>query len=124
MSPQTLEKPSIDWFDAVKQQLDELRLECRDVEDKSTVPPESKFEEAKVQIEKLHRLAGFPKMPDANIWLGPSGELGITWRFPDAALELLFANSMYARIYDEKKQARLKISEVSRVLSKLVKGAA
>lgn len=124
MSPQTLERLSTDWFDIVKQKLDELQHDCLEVEDKRTVPADARFEQARFEVEKLHRLTGFPNLPESNVWLGPAGEIGITWRFRNRALELLFADSMYARVYDGTEQARLRISDVPRILAKLVKGAA
>lgn len=119
MSPQTLEKISTDWFDLVRQTLDDLRQDCLEVEDKTTVPPDARFEMAKAEVEKLRRLAEFPNMPEANVWIGQSGELGVTWRFMHGTLELLFVDKMYARVYNDKEQAQLNLSEVPRVLSKL-----
>jgi hypothetical protein len=122
MPPQTLaERKGTDWFDLVIQKLDVLRHDCVEIEDKSTVPSDARFELAKAEVEKLRRLANFPELPAANVWIGPSGELGITWRFPSGkALELLFADKMSARLYDEIEQAGLPLSKVPKVLARLV----
>ncbi len=131
MAPRTLERISTSWFDLICEQLDELRQDCMElrqtceVDDNSTIiPPDQRFDEAKFQIEKLRQLSNFPNLPDANVWLGPNGELGITWKFEDFyALELLFKDSMTARVYNQTEQARIKLSEVPRILVKLVKGS-
>lgn len=123
MARQTLEKTSTDWFDLVKLQLDELREECLQTEDKSSVPTDSKFESVKETIGNLRILAEFPILPEANIWLGPNGEIGVTWRFTRAALELLFAKELYVRLHDSKEQLRVQLSDVPSLMKKLSKGA-
>lgn len=113
MSSQALNRVSIDWFDSISQTLDGLRQDCLEVEDKTTVPSDARFEKAKSEVEKLRRLADFPKMPEANIWIDPAGELGVTWRFPHGTLELLFVEEMYARVYSDTQQTQLNLKRSS-----------
>jgi len=117
MSRKTLERISTDWFDLVSQQLEELRLDCQRVQDKSTIPSDARFALAKRTIEKFRQLAEFPNLPEPDVWVGADGELGITWQFPAGSLELLFADEILARAYTGSVQQRLELSKVAPVLA-------
>jgi hypothetical protein len=114
-----LERTQIDWFDSVKLQLDALRSDCQLVEDKSSVPSDAVFEQAKFEIEKLHRLAEFPPLPEAHIWVGPDGQLGFTWSFGENKFELMFGSKILVRVYDNEEQARVALSNAPKVLKAL-----
>lgn len=124
MSPQTLERVSTDWFDLVSQQLDALREECHALDDGSIVPTDARFEVAKKTVENIRRLAEFPNMPEPDVWVGVNGEIGITWEFPPQFLELIIADNVFARVYDDREQAALELSRVPVILSKLSNQAA
>ena len=120
MSPEVLETRSADWFDLLSQALDDLRQDCSEISDKSAVPSDAQFDEAKAVVERLRSLAGFPSLPEPNIWIGPNGELGLTWRFScGTAMELMFSHQLDARVYSETEQMRLQLSDVPRMLAKL-----
>lgn len=120
---QQLEKP-VDWYDVVCHRLDLLQAEC--LRDKQSgndmVPSQEQFQAVKLTIEKLRQLAGFPsKLPDADVWIGPESQIGLTWEFDeDRSIDLVFAPATWAARYtDDVKQEAVKPQELPVLLAKL-----
>jgi hypothetical protein len=127
MSRQILERVSTDWFDLVNQQLDLLREDClARKDDCAKVPSIATFELAKKTVENLRQLAQFPDLPEPEIWAGVNGEIGIAWEFPSqtTVVELIIADQIFARVFNETEQAGLELSRVPVILSELTKQAA
>jgi len=98
---QQLEKPT-DWYDLISQRLEILRLACEsDAQGQmcGSVPPDDRFKKVQKYVEDMRSLAGFPKnLPAADVWLGPQGEIGLTWEFGDQdSIDLVFADYLTIR---------------------------
>jgi hypothetical protein len=121
---QQLEK-AVDWYDAVCQRLEVLRLEClKDARSGQcgTVPPNGLFQHVKQQMQDLRRLAGFPaNLPVADVWLGPEGEIGLTWEFDDdKSVDLIYgAKCFVIRFTDDLKQHKVEPKNLPRLLATL-----
>ena len=121
---QQLAKP-VDWYDLVCQRLDALREECAKgkLDDGCRAfPPSSVFDMAKKDVEDLRRLSGFPvNMPVADVWLGPEGQLGVTWEFEDdRSIDLIFApKKKVIRFTDDLKQHKVEPKELPYLLARL-----
>ena len=78
-------KKTVDWYDEVCQRLEMLHVECHKTKDcEDEPPPDFLFEIAKKTVENLRPLIGFiANLPVADVWLGPEGEIGLTWEFDD-----------------------------------------
>ena len=108
-----------DWFDRINQQLDELRADCLAVEDRTLVPPDVRFDQAKAFVEGLRKIADFPNLPEPDVWPGVNGEIGITLEFPNETLELVVGHKIVARVSDESSEANLELSTLPQVLTRL-----
>jgi hypothetical protein len=121
-----LEKP-VDWYDLVCQRIDALRDECAKgkVEDECRIlPPAYVFDMVKKDVEDLRRLADFPKnLPVADVWLGPEGQLGLTWEFEDEkSIDLIYAPNKKVKIIrftDDLEQHKVEPSQLPYLLAKL-----
>lgn len=119
---QQLEKP-VDWYDEVCQRLEMLHVECHKTKDcEDTPPPDFLFEVAKKTVENLRPLIGFTaNLPVADVWLGPEGEIGLTWDFDDEkSVDLIFTVKSQAIIFtDNLKQLTVKPQDLPSLLAQL-----
>jgi len=76
------------------QRLDTLKTSAPKYADKDDVLPScGLYEVAKQTVQDLRRLAGFPNLSTPDVWLGPDGEIGLTWESAARSLELVFCDS-------------------------------
>lgn len=110
----------IDWYEEICQQLDSLRVEAHDFADEEDIiPPDSAFEAAKEVFRKLRELASFPRMPKAHVWLGPEGQIGLTWKTPTICLEIIQGEAVTARVYSQESQRPVQLNDVPLEMAKL-----
>lgn len=87
-------KTRLDWYEEVCQRLDVLKESMGKYRDEDEVlPPCGLFDFVKQTVSDLRRLADFPKLDTPDVWLGPDGEIGLTWESGNRSLELLFFDS-------------------------------
>jgi hypothetical protein len=80
------------WFDEISQRLDTLRLSAHKYADEGEVlPPDNLYNVVKDTIQNLRQLADFPSLKTPDVWLGPGGEIGLTWDADDSSFDLLFS---------------------------------
>lgn len=111
---------AVNWYDMVCQQLEVLRLSVRKHADKDeVVPPDWMFEKVKTEIQNLRQLADFPNLPEVDVWLGPEGEIGLTWEKGDSSFDLIFGpDKITARLTIELKQRVIDKKDVPSELAK------
>lgn len=99
-------KTRLDWYEEVCRRLDTLKQSAADYADEGDVLPACHlYEVAKKTIADLRQLADFPNLSTPDVWLGPDGEIGITWESGDRSLELMFFDStIMARLTIESDQ--------------------
>jgi len=92
-----------DWYDLICQELDDLREDVRTSacdEDQPVAPHEDLFDFVKKDLEKIRQVTGFGKnVPDPLLWLGPEGQIGLTWKFKskNASVDLVYGRKFFAR---------------------------
>lgn len=120
--PPVLEKPETrtDWFEEICQQLDALRHDAHEYREESDIIPQDEaFEIVKQAFQDLRRLADFPKLPKAHVWLGPEGQIGITWKYKGNSLDLIFGQKFTARLTELGVQKLLAPKDVPTALSRI-----
>jgi hypothetical protein len=106
-------KSQLDWYEELCQRLDTIKRSAAEYADEGEVlPPSGLYEFAKQTVQDLRQLAGFPNLSIPDVWLGPDGEIGITWELADRSLELMF--------FDLTVMARLTIDRNESVLQRNV----
>lgn len=113
---------AIDWYDRICQQLNDLKIRAHKYQDEGEVlPSDNMFEFVKMQIEDIRRLADFPTIPPADVWLGPEGQIGITLEFDNESIELIFSNehSITARHINELEQTLIEKKDIPITLKRL-----
>lgn len=117
---QTQLERGVDWYDMVCQQLEVLRLNARKYADKDeVVPPDWFFEKVKTEIQDLRQLADFPNLPEVDVWLGPEGEIGLTWERAERSFDLIFGpKKITARLTIDLKQQLIDKKDVPSELAK------
>ena len=117
---QQLER-ALDWYDLVCQQLDLLRADAHKYADEGDViPPDGMFEYVKKQIQDIRQLADFPAIPVPDVWLGPEGQIGLTWQLGERKIELIFGEQKFtARLTDDLNQQLIDKKDVPLMLAQL-----
>ncbi len=121
----TLQKPeqATDWFDEICQQLDMLRIESQAKEPVDEIaPPDWLFDAVKDDFQKIRQLAGFPQIPVPDLWIGPEGDIGLTWDLDGRSFDMIFGREKFtARLTTvDFKQQVIERKDVPRTLAKLV----
>lgn len=108
-----------DWFEEISQQLDDLRQEAHEFyEEGDVIPSDRSFELVKKAISDLRQLADFPKnLPSAHVWIGPEGQIGITWKGQNSSLDLIFGTTFTARFCEGTRQSIVPVPEVARAIA-------
>lgn len=108
-----------DWFEEISQQLDNLKRDAHECyEEGDIIPSDNSFEIVKGVLSDLRQLAEFPKgLPVAHVWIGPEGQIGISWKRENKTLELIFGNKFVARFSVGAKQSIVPVPEVARALA-------
>lgn len=116
-------KTRLDWYEELCRRLDALKQSAADYADEGEVLPAcGVYEFAKKTMVDLRRLANFPNLNTPDVWLGPDGQIGITWESADSDLDLIFSESkVFARLTHNEVQ---KVLEPSAVPVELTKFAA
>jgi hypothetical protein len=114
----------VEWYNEVCQRLEALRSEClKDAETEGCiVPPNCLFDHVKEHVQVLMELASFPPhMPVADVWLGPEGEIGLTWHFgEDTTVDAIYGGpELVLRLTQDLKQSLIKQQELPCLLAKL-----
>ncbi len=114
-------EPSLDWYEEFCQRLESLRLNAPKYADKDEViPPDWAFIKVRNEIQNIRRLAGFPSVPVPDVWLGPDGDIGLTWDVGERTLDLIFGWGQFtARFSNESKQQLIEQKDVPSVLAQL-----
>lgn len=87
-------KTRLDWYEVVCQRLDVLKdnsVKHADAED--VLPPCELYEVVKSFIQDLRQVTGFAILQTPDVWLGPDGQIGLTWESGDNDLELIFSKT-------------------------------
>jgi hypothetical protein len=106
-------KTHLDWYEELCRRLDVIKQGASEYADEGEVLPTSGlYEFAKQTVQDLRQLAGFPNLSTPDVWLGPDGEIGMTWESADRSLELMF--------FDLTVMARLTIDSNESVLQRNV----
>lgn len=85
-------KTHLDWYEEICQRLDALERDASGYADEGEVlPPSGLYEFAKQTVRDLRQLAGFPNLSTPDVWLGPDGQIGLTWEAANRSLELIFS---------------------------------
>lgn len=117
-----IEKPKtrIDWYEEICQRLDALKRSASEYADEGEVMPScGLYDFAKQTVQDLRQLAGFPNLSTPDVWLGPDGQIGLTWESGDRMLELIFSDSrLLARFTIDSKEAVLEPKVVPLELNK------
>ena len=110
-----------DWYDEVCQRLEYLRHNAGKYADPDEVIPEEQFfEDVKESVGQLRQQANFPSIPSPEVWLGPEGDIGLTWDIGERSFDLIFGeNRFLARLTTGLKQEVIEPSAVPSVLAKL-----
>jgi hypothetical protein len=108
-----------DWFEEICQRLDALRLNAHKYADKDEIlPPDKLYDVVKDNIQNLRQLAGFPTLTTPDVWLGPGGEIGVTWDAGDRSFDLVFGKRrLTARLTDGTQQQLVEPKDVPTVLT-------
>jgi hypothetical protein len=87
-----------DWFEEVSQKLDVLRQEAiKFADDGDILPDDSFFEHVKQTVRDLRHLTNF-QLVTPDVWLGPDGQIGLTWTSGTRNFDLIFTpDSLIAR---------------------------
>lgn len=81
----------LDWFEEFCQRLESLRQNAPQYADKDELLAADKlYDVVKDNIQNLRELAGFPTLTTPDVWLGPGGEIGVTWDAGDRSFDLVF----------------------------------
>ena len=87
-------KTRTDWYEEVCQQLDALKRDSVEFTDENDVlPPGRLFEFVKEKLQDLRQLANFPCIRVPDVWLGPNGQIGLTWDAQEHNFDLIFGTS-------------------------------
>lgn len=120
----TIEKQeqATDWYDEICQKLDLLREESKAFRSPDEIAPsDALFEIAKNEFRIIRQLAGFPNIPVPDVWLGPEGDIGLTWDFDDTSFDIIFGDEKFtARLTMELEQELIERRNVPCTLKKLV----
>ena len=110
-----------DWYEDFCQRLESLRLNAAKYADKEeVVPPDWAFIKVKNEIQNMRQLAGFPSLPVPDVWLGPEGDIGLTWEAGERTLDLIFGWGQFtARLTDNLRQQLIDQKDVPNVLAEL-----
>ncbi len=111
-----------DWYDLVCQELDELRDNAKKYPDQDVeLPPDGKFEHVKEDMRRIRQLTGFPRnLPEPQVWLGPEGQIGITWDFGQISIDLVYGSRrFFARLTQDLVQKQIEPSAVPKTLADL-----
>lgn len=110
-----------DWYDLVCQQLDLLRADAHKYADEDDViPSDGMFDFVKQQMQDIRQLADFPAIPVPDVWLGPDGQIGLTWEMGKRKVELIFsAKKLTARLTDDLQQQLIDKKDVPLMLAQL-----
>lgn len=108
-----------EWFEEICQRLDALRLNAHKYADKDEIlPPDKLYDVVKDNIQNLRQLAGFPTLTTPDVWLGPGGEIGVTWDAGDRSFDLIFGKRrLTARLTDGTQQQLVEPKDVPTVLT-------
>lgn len=116
-------KKGTDWYDVVCQELDDLREElktCAEDEDQPVAPPDGLFEHVKKDLENIRQVTGFAKgVPVPFVWLGPEGQIGLTWKFESASIDLVYGRKFFARKTADNVQEVFDPRQIASVLASL-----
>jgi hypothetical protein len=83
-----------DWYEEVCRQLDALKKDAVDYADEGDVLPHGElFDAVKQNLQQFRQLAGFPTLGTPDAWLGPDGQIGITWNTNARSFDLIFSKS-------------------------------
>lgn len=120
----TIEKTeqATDWYDEICQQLDLLREDSKNHPSPEEIAPsDTLFAIVKNEFQIIRQLAGFPDIPAPDVWLGPEGDIGLTWDFDDSSFDMIFGNERFvARLTVALKQQLIERKDVPCTLKKLV----
>lgn len=107
-----------DWFEETCQRLDALRFNAHKYADKDEIlPPDKLYDVVKDNIQNLRQLAGFPALTTPDVWLGPGGEIGLTWDAGDRSFDLIFGKRrLTARLTEGTQQQLIEPKNVPTVL--------
>lgn len=107
-----------DWFEETCQRLDALRLNAHKYGDKDEIlPPDRLYDLVKDNIQNLRQLAGFPALTTPDVWLGPGGEIGLTWDAGERSFDLIFGTRrLTARLTEGTHQQLIEPKDVPPVL--------
>ncbi|MFA7338211.1 MAG: hypothetical protein WC028_15600 [Candidatus Obscuribacterales bacterium] len=107
----TIDQPEtrLDWYEEICQRLDALNRGAYEYADEGEVlPPSGLYEFAKQTVSDLRQLAGFPNLSTPDVWLGPDGQIGLTWEAGNRSLELIVSGKrVLARLTIDSKQTVL-----------------
>ncbi len=115
---------AVEWYNQVCHRLELLRLEClKDAETEGCiVPPDTLFGYVKEDVQRLMELASFPpNMPVADVWLGPEGEIGLTWLFSDeVSVDAIYGGpDLVLTLTEDLKQTSIKQQDLPVLMAKL-----
>lgn len=120
----TIEKQeqATDWYDEICQQLDLLRDESKmHTSQDEVIPSDALFDIVKHEFQIIRQLAEFPNIPAPDVWLGPEGDIGLTWDFKDSSFDMIFGDTQFtARVTKALKQEIIERKDVPCTLKKLV----
>lgn len=112
-----------DWYDLICQELDDLREDAKasaDDDEQFEVPPDGKFEFVKKQLGQIREASGFAKIPAPFVWLGPEGQIGITWKFEKSSIDLIYGVKKFiARKTTNSVQELIEPGDIPSILAKL-----
>lgn len=110
-----------DWYEEFCQRLEVMRQNAHQYADKDeVVPPDWAFAKVRNEVQNIRKLAGFPPLSVPDVWLGPEGDIGLTWDFGDRSLDLIFGWGKFtARLTDSSKQQLIEQNDVPKVLAQM-----
>jgi len=111
MKTTPIDKQTVDWYDQVCQHLDILCNAVQNVQNEPEIPPPvTLFKLVKDDIQNIRRLSGFPTIETPGVWLGPDGQIGLTFENDTDCLDLIFRS--------EKLVSRLTVGEMTTAIDK------
>ena len=111
----------LDWYEEFCQRLEALRVNAPKYADKDEViPPDWAFLKVRNEVQNIRQLAGFPTVPVPDVWLGPEGDIGLTWDAGERSFDLIFGWGRFtARLSDDSKQELIEQKDVPLILAQL-----
>jgi hypothetical protein len=76
-----------------------------------------------VEKARLWKSALISKMPTPHVWLGPQGEIGITWKTPTVHREIVQTAEVTATVHFQDSQRLLKFDEIPAEMAKFAETA-